>query len=236
MVNDDPLATQEPTGAGNDEETNDEEFFFHGSVEKRLDRLERMLTILCRAPQLRTEQKLKPDRKTEELQLEPTYDEGVLTKWFQEKGYGFATAHSEGGDREVFVHFSAVRGGDEGGLLIGRPAVIRVISDERRGPGFYRAAEAWPREDYVSDRAQTAAHNAAASTLAAAKDAAAAFTAAEAAAAHAAMSRPPGHGATAAAARRQQLQQTPGGPWSDEPSGPRSGDSSGPRSGQPSGP
>ena len=91
MVNDDPLATLEPTVAGNDEETNGEELFFRGSVEKRLDRIEKMLRVSCRGPQFRTEQKLKPDRKTEVLQLEPTYDIGVLSKWFQEKGYGFAT-------------------------------------------------------------------------------------------------------------------------------------------------
>ena len=118
MVNDDPLATLEPTVAGNDEETNGEELFFHGSVEKRLDRIERMLMVLCRVPQLRTEQKLKPDRKTEELQLEPTYDIGVLSKWFQEKGYGFATVgDKEVGYKEVFVHCSAVRGGGEGGCV-----------------------------------------------------------------------------------------------------------------------
>ena len=115
MVNDDPLAKQEPTGAGNDEETNDEEFVFHGSVEKKFDRTERMLMILCRVPQLRTEQQLKPDRTTEELQLEPTYDTGVLSKWFQEKGYGLATVgDKEVGYKEVFVHCSALRGGAEG--------------------------------------------------------------------------------------------------------------------------
>jgi cold shock CspA family protein len=77
---------------------------------------------------------------------------GWATKWFAEKGFGFAEVLSAAGRVSVFVHTSAVRGAAV--LRRGERVVVKVILDPSRPTQelSYKATEAWHERDWREDQ------------------------------------------------------------------------------------
>ena len=63
-----------------------------------------------------------------------------------DKGYGFMRCN--GG--EAFVHIATLRGGDAN--IVGTRMVARVMADDSRGSGKYRAKDVWTEPDYQEQR------------------------------------------------------------------------------------
>ena len=59
-----------------------------------------------------------------------------MVKWFEEKGFDFATA----GSRLIFVHKTSIRGSSC--LKIGKAAVFRIIADPCPGTDKWKSLEA----------------------------------------------------------------------------------------------
>eukprot|EP01065_Artemidia_motanka_P010940 TRINITY_DN1588_c0_g1_i3.p1 TRINITY_DN1588_c0_g1~~TRINITY_DN1588_c0_g1_i3.p1 ORF type:complete len:134 (+),score=42.37 TRINITY_DN1588_c0_g1_i3:100-501(+) len=55
---------------------------------------------------------------------------GKVTKWIEEKGYGFITPDDEEGAEDVYVHFSAFGGGT---LVEGKQVHYDLVRDDRSG-------------------------------------------------------------------------------------------------------
>ena len=132
-------------------------------------------------------QALKPERRPGLMHIEHDFSVGTMEKWFEDKAFGFSM--SEG--RQVFIHKTAVRGGN---LRIGNPVVLRVIEDPFLGEGKFRVAEAWSEETHVADRAQQRAREAAEAATVAARPVQERIHEAEAASTRAAILQPPGLG------------------------------------------
>ena len=75
-----------------------------------------------------------------------TMVEGVVDKWFVDKGFGFIKVR----DQTVFCHASAVVGRDC--LKNGSKVWIRVVLDEARSEDSWKAKEAWPEEEWKKEK------------------------------------------------------------------------------------
>ena len=87
------------------------------------------------------------DEKVEELSLEDgvrcgAMMKGVVTGWLEEKGYGFLKVKGE----VVFVPKAGVKGST--GVKWGARVWVKVVEDEKRGKGWWRAEELWGEKEW----------------------------------------------------------------------------------------
>ena len=69
-----------------------------------------------------------PEKEYDKIQVEEAikdklYIKGKLNKWIEERGFGFAMTRGQ----EVFVHRSAIRGGQS--LAVGSSVILKILAD-----------------------------------------------------------------------------------------------------------